>query len=465
MGCSLQREGRLAEAGDCYRRALKLDPTLFHAVLYQGWLQEELGDMAAAETWYRRAQALQADAPEPRARLAQLLRGKLPMADRDSIEAMLASPAAESPEHPETDTMSFGTAAADVPAPLPPAAPARVPLLFGLAQVLDAQGSYARAAECLAEANAHSRKKRRSEGRNYHRAAHSAQVDQLISGFTPQLFDRLKGAGDETRVPVFVFGMPRSGTTLVEQVLASHSRVHGVGETRVATAVFESIPRVLGRTDEPLSCLNSLDAAAVIELARSYLDGINQAVKQGQSHPDGEAPPGRPPPDRIVDKMPDNYLYVGMLSVLFPRATFISVRRDLRDVAVSCWMTEFRAVRWADDEENLAARCRDYRRLMAHWQAVLPVRMHEIAYERVIDSFDLEAPRLLAACGLDWEQSCGQFHQTVRPVRTASVAQVRQPLYRNSMHRWKHYTRPLAGLLERLGVEDVATAEASLMDG
>jgi hypothetical protein len=144
--------------------------------------------------------------------------------------------------------------------------------------------------------------------------------------------------------------------------------------------------------------------------------------------------------------MPDNYLYLGLLALLFPQATFIHVRRDLRDVAVSCWMTQFSCIRWANDPEHLAQRCRDYRRVMAHWQAVLPVRVHEVVYERLVDDFESETRQLVGACGLEWEPSCLRFHQTARPVRTASVTQVRQPLYRRAVARWKHYEAALANL-------------------
>jgi tetratricopeptide (TPR) repeat protein len=448
LGWSFQQQGRFAEAGDCYRRALELDPRLFAALLNRGSLHEELGELAEAEAVYRQARVLWPDAPNPLARLAQLLRGKLPGADRDAIEAQLAGPAAQCLVSAGGAIPPGAPAAAAAPAPLPAGSSGRGPLLFGMAQVLDARGSYARAAECLAEANALAREKRRSEGRHYDPAPHSAMIDQLIAGFTPRLFNRLKGAGDDTRLPVFVFGMPRAGTTLVEQILASHSRVHGAGELRLATEVFDSIPRVPGLLpDGLLSCLEALDAAGVKKLARQYLDGMTGALQQ--TPPDREAPPRRPPL-RIVDKMPDNYLYIGILSVLFPGATFISVCRDLRDVALSCWMTNFRSVPWADDQENLAVRCRDYRRLMRHWKAGLPVRVHEVAYERLVVDFDTEAPGLLAACGLDWERSCGQFHRTARLVRTSSAVQVRQPLYGSAVQRWKRYERPLAGLFERL---------------
>jgi hypothetical protein len=319
-------------------------------------------------------------------------------------------------------------------------------LLFGLAQVLDARGEYAAAAECLEQANVLALEQRRKEGKHYRPEEHSALVDRIIAGFTPRLFDRLAGAGEDTRQPVFVFGMPRSGTTLVEQVLASHSRVHGAGELCLAHDVFVSIPELLGRPDEMLPCLEVLDAAAVRQLSRRHRDGLEAILRN--SPPDGAGSPR----DRIVDKMPDNYLYVGLLALLFPRATFIHVRRDLRDVAVSCWMTSFRSIRWADDREHLAGRCRDYARLLEHWRTVLPVPVHEVVYEQLVDDFETEARRLLAACGLEWEPACGLFHQTVRPVRTASVTQVRQPLYRRALARWKHYEATLSDLFACLPV-------------
>jgi hypothetical protein len=325
-------------------------------------------------------------------------------------------------------------------------------LLFGLAQVLDARGEYAEAAACLAEANALALEQRHQQGHGYDPGAHSRFVDQLLRGFTPELFSRLAGAGDDTRLPVFVFGLPRSGTTLVEQVLASHSQVHGAGELRLARQVFESVPAVLGREDDVQACLNVLDAAHVRELSRRHLEGLNVAASfqlAAQDRQVGNLPP-RATTDRVVDKMPDNYLYLGLLALLFPGATFIHVRRDLRDVAVSCWMTNFRSIRWANDTEHLAGRFRDYRRMMGHWRAVLPVPMHEVVYERLVDDFEAEARRLITACGLAWEPACLRFHQTTRPVRTASVTQVRQPLYRSALARWRRYETALADLFARL---------------
>ncbi len=431
LGRALQQEGRFAEAAACYRRALELQPQYVDALLNSGGLHEELGDMAEAEAWYRRAQALYPRAPGPLARLALLLRGKLPDIDRDAIETQLGR---------------SGRGRADDRS-LPPRSPARRSLLFGLAQVLDAQGAYAAAADCLEQANALALAQRRKQGKHYNPDGHAALVDRIIAGFTPQLFDRLAGAGDDTRQPLFVFGMPRSGTTLVEQVLASHSRVHGAGELGLAHAEFVSIPELLGRPDQMLPCLEALDTGAVRQLTRRHRDGLEALLRTLPTVGPGAAK------DRIVDKLPDNYLYLGLVALLFPRATFIHVRRDLRDVAVSCWMTDFRTIRWTNDRKHLAGRCRDYARLMQYWRTVLPVPVHEVVYEHLVDDFDTEARRLLAACGLEWEPACGRFHQTVRPVQTASVTQVRQSLYRRSLARWKHYEATLADLFARLPVE------------
>jgi hypothetical protein len=308
-------------------------------------------------------------------------------------------------------------------------------LLFALAQVLDALGDYGRAADCLDRANAASRA--RSSGRpGYDPAQHERFVDGLLRAFDRGLFARLAGAGLETARPVFVFGLPRSGTTLIEQILASHSRVHGAGELHLARRSFEAIPGVVGRLDPPIDCVSALDPAGVGVLARRHRDRL------------AEIDSGRFP--RIVDKLPDNYLYLGLLAILFPGATFIHCRRDLRDVAVSCWMTEFADIRWADDFEHIASRFRQYRRLIDHWDRVIPVPIHHVDYEETVEDLEGVASRLLSACGLDWEPACLEFHRTERPVRTASVVQVRQPVYRHSVARWRNYESALAGLFAAL---------------
>ena len=162
---------------------------------------------------------------------------------------------------------------------------------------------------------------------------------------------------------------------------------------------------------------------------------------------------------RVADKMPDNYMYLGLMAAVFPRATFIHCRRDPRDIAVSCWMTDFRSIRWANDLEHIASRFQQYRRLMEHWQAVLPATIHHVDYEETVANTEAVARRLVAACGLDWEPACLEFHTNERPIRTASVTQVRQPVYKRSVARWKNYEASLGELFANLPVGESAPIE------
>jgi hypothetical protein len=148
--------------------------------------------------------------------------------------------------------------------------------------------------------------------------------------------------------------------------------------------------------------------------------------------------------------MPDNYLYLGLLAAVFPKAKFIHCRRNVRDIAVSCWMTNFRHIRWANDPEHIASRFAEYRRLMEHWRRVLPVAVLDVDYEETVADLEGVARRLVAWCGLDWEPACLAFHEGQRPIRTASVAQVRQPIYARSVARWKHYEPTLGPLFAKL---------------
>src|SRR6185437_14965648 len=202
-------------------------------------------------------------------------------------------------------------------------------------------------------------------------------------------------------------------------------------ELRYTRDDFESFPSVLNRAESPMKCMGQLDRETIQRVGQRHLDRLRAL--------NGTAA-------RIVDKMPDNYLYLGFLAVLFPRAKFIHCRRDLRDVAVSCCITNFRHIRWANDPGHIVSRFREYRGIMEHWRATLPVSIFDVSYEDTVADLEGVARRLVAWCGLDWEPACLAFHETKRPVRTASVTQVRQPLYTRSVARWKHYEAALGSL-------------------
>jgi hypothetical protein len=276
----------------------------------------------------------------------------------------------------------------------------------------------------------------RRQGQSYDPQAHTAFIGHVIRACTPEWFGRTRGFGLDSERPVFIVGLPRSGTTLTEQILASHPQVFGAGELNYLKADFDALPAAVRIPAPPVECLAHLSREAAQQLAAwhlSRLDALNNTAP------------------RIVDKMPDNYLYLGLIACLFPKARIIHCRRDLRDVAVSCWMTNFRHIHWAADLEHIAARFLDYRRLMDHWRQVLPVPILEVDYEDTVAELEAVARRLLDWCGLPWDPACLAFHHTARPIRTASVTQVRQPIYKRSVARWKHYEASLAPLLARLG--------------
>jgi len=417
LGWALQEEGRLDEAAPHYRAALQLQPDAAMAHLNLAGLHEELGDLAEAEAALRTALKVQPTFALPHGRLATLLRGKLPDDDLAALEQRLAD-----------DGLGEGP---------------RARLLYGLAHALDARGDFVRAADCLHQANAITLELNRDR-RGYSPPDHQQFVDMLVAQFDHDFFQRLAEAGSPSRRPVFVFGLPRSGTTLTEQVLASHSRVHGAGELRLVRQSFEALPAAVGLAELPRDCVPHLDATATLGIARQHLDRL--------ANLDGGAA------ERIVDKMPDNYMYLGFLAALFPRAVFVHCRRDLRDIAVSCWMTDFRSIRWANDPQHIASRFGQYRRLMDHWRAVLPVPIVEVDYEETVDDLESVARRLVAACELEWEPACLDFHRTVRPVRTASVTQVRQPVYKQSVARWKNYEPAMADLFAALPASGFASS-------
>jgi tetratricopeptide (TPR) repeat protein len=418
LGWALQDESRFAEAREHYDIAIRLQPDFAAAYLNLGGLHEELGDLKAAEEAFRTALIKQPSYALPHARLATLLRSKLADSDLAALEERLKDD--KLPSNP------------------------RGRLLFAFAHALDGRGEHARAAECLRESNALTLENNH-ERREYSPIEHERFIDNLVRFFDREFFARLAGSGLESRRPLFVFGLPRSGTTLVEQILASHSQIYGAGELRLARRSFEAIPAVVGRTAAPRECVAYLDAPAVAKLAEQHLEWL--AAIDGGRHV------------MVADKMPDNYMYIGLLSVMCPRATFIHCRRDLRDIAVSCWMTDFRSIRWANDPNSIAARFVQYDRVMKHWRDVLPAPIHEVNYEDTVTDLESTARKLIAACGLPWEPACLEFHRTERPVRTASVMQVRQPVYQRSVARWRNYESALAELFAALPMdEDPPTA-------
>jgi tetratricopeptide (TPR) repeat protein len=412
LGWSLQEDGRVSEAVEQYRTAVRLQPEAVMAHINLGGVHEELGEKAEAEAAFRTAARIQPNFGLAYARLGNLLRAQLPDADLAALLERLADP--------ETN----------------PSARAR--LLFARCLVLDARGDYPGAADCARQANALNMELARGP-RGYMPDLHVQYVESIMRGFTVELFEQLAGAGSNDLHPVFVFGLPRSGTTLVEQVLASHSRVFGAGELKLTRQSFDAIPSVVESPGPALDNISRLTPSALGRLAEQHLRRLETLV-QGN------------PAERIVDKMPDNYIYLGLLAAMFPRAVFIHCRRDLRDVALSCWITDFRPenIPWASDPHYMGSRFEQYLRLMDHWRRVVPAQIHELNYEDTVADLEGAVRNLLAACGLEYETACLEFQKTQRRVKTASLGQVRQPIYSRSVARWRNYESELADLFRAI---------------
>jgi tetratricopeptide (TPR) repeat protein len=409
LGVAFYENDQLTEARDCFEAALRLKPDFASAHCQLGTVHEELGQLEAARASFQASLLADPDHAGALSQLATMLRGKLPEEHQNAIRRLLARP-----------QLGPGKRSA---------------LHFGLAHVLDGNGAYDEAAEHLRKGNSLAKALWQRQGHGYDPAGHAAFVDQVIATFTPEFFGRVRSFGLETERPVFIVGLPRSGTTLTEQVLASHSRAHGAGELPMARLAFEGLPRFAGTDGTSFDRLHDADGVGLRRAADWHLEQLSQRNAVA---------------DRVVDKMPENYLYLGMIVAMFPRAKIIHCRRDLRDIAVSCWMTNFRTQRWAVDADHIAERFREYGRLMEHWSRCLPVPLLEVQYEETVADLEGVARRLLAWCDLDWEPGCLAFHKTARPVRTASVAQVREPIYTRSVARWRNYEQALGSLFAKL---------------
>jgi tetratricopeptide (TPR) repeat protein len=254
-------------------------------------------------------------------------------------------------------------------------------------------------------------------------------LGRIQSIFTPELLREKSGLGNPSSAPVFILGMHRSGSTLIEQILASHPQCHGAGELTAIDAIAKDL-RVINPAGFP-EAVPSLADRQLREFADRYLAEIRGLSATAE---------------RITDKMPLNFIYTGFIHLLFPNARIIHTRRDPRDTAISCFGIVLgqsiygQGVDYSSDLAELGRFYRQYRSLMAHWRNVLPAGvMLEVDYETLVEDFENQARRIVAHCGLQWDDACSAFYRNARPVMTASVGQVHQPIYRSSIGRWRHY--------------------------
>lgn len=433
-GRALAALGRLDEAVEHYRKAVALNPTYVAAYNNLGYALRGLGRQSEALAAFDRALAIDPNygfAHAGRASIMEAL-GRL-----DEARASLERAAALLP-----DSATFHSALAEIKTfrdgdPQIAAMESllgrvksegdRIELHIALAKAYDDLKQYDRVFSLLKEGNA---AKRRIV--TYDEKAELRALRRWESTYTAEAMTAKRGRGDPSDVPVFVIGMPRSGTSLVEQILASHPRVFGAGER----TAFQDEMAIEMPGQGPYS-VPDFSAEALGRIGARYVAGLRALA---------------PFSARIVDKLPGNFVWAGLIHLALPRARLIHIRRDAMDTCFSCFTKTFAGrLNYTYDLGELGRYYRAYERLMAHWRSVLPPDvLLEIDYEALVDDVEGQAKRLVAFVGLDWDARCLEFHKTERQVHTASVFQVRQPLYRSSIGRWRHYEAQLSPLREAL---------------
>jgi len=268
-------------------------------------------------------------------------------------------------------------------------------------------------------------------------AAFREHFERIRAVFDREFFEAHAGMGVASDLPVFVLGMPRSGTTLVEQIISAHRQAFGAGELSHIRRLGRSLPSELASNEAFPECARGLTAAAAKALGQRYVDGLRERAPQAL---------------RVTDKLPFNFVWLGLIAVLLPRAKIVHVKREPADTCLSCYFQLFdEGMRFAYDLTALGHVYRLYDALMAHWREVLPLPMLEVEYEALVADQEAQSRRLIDFIGLPWDERCLEFHRAERGVRTASFWQVRQPLYRSAVGRWQAYAPHLDSLMQALG--------------
>jgi tetratricopeptide (TPR) repeat protein len=408
MGLVRYEQQNLDEALICFSRSIALKPDFADGHNSIGNLLKERGELAGACEAYERAIALD---PSEVAYYVNFVDARKFAADDPHLVALEAIARTQ---HPLVDTAQYQ-------------------LNFSLAKAYDDIGRHDDAFACMLRAN--TVKRRRIA---YDETRTLGLFDRIRAAFDRQLFGANAGGGCHSPLPVFVIGMPRSGTTLIEQILASHPAIHGAGELSEFDQLAHQMCDAGGKAFRVPEDTRILRPDDLLKLGEAYVAELQRLA---------------PRAERITDKMPANFLYAGLIHLALPRARIIHVLREPRDTCLSCYSKLFTAEQnFTYDLGELGRYYRKYAELMAHWRAVLPQgRMLEIRYEDVIADLEGSARQLIEHCGLDWDPRCIAFHTSQRPVRTASAAQVRRPIYRTSLERWRAYEAHLAPLLAELG--------------
>jgi len=425
QGCALEQSHRLEEAVLCYRQAVRLNPGADGSFNNMANCLHALGRFAQAHDAYRQAIRL---APMNGTYYRNFSQSHRLMADDPGFVSM-----SQLIQRAETLTVEN-----------------RAQLHFAYGQALSDQGQHEIAFEHFLKANALKR-----PGVAYDEAMTLNLIKCMPDLYTADLLRAKRGLGDPSDAAIFIIGMPRSGSTLIEQILASHPQVFGAGERPdFSQSLWRFITGDDGRAKIDIDALHTVTQPQLTELGAEYTRSIqaaaNDVADDGTNNGAGSAVRYA----RIVDKYPFNFIHVGMIHLALPNARFIHSRRAPVETCLSNFSRLFHNVPFSYDLGELGRYYRAYDTLMAHWRSVLPDGvMLEVRYEELVDDLEGNARRLCAHCALEWDERCMTFHRTQRQVVTASAAQVRKPLYRTSLHRWHPPATLLQPLYDALGTE------------
>ena len=397
--------GDTKQAEEALDSALELEPDMVEPLGNIANLKKQMGDIPGAEAYYRRLIKWMPDSARAWQELSLVKRFSNKDPDIQAIENLLKS------RHLDVDGKMYAA--------------------FALAKAYEDISEYDLAFSHLVNAN---RIKRASLSFNI--CKFEAGLDAIKGAFNEELISRSMGDGHSDPRPVFILGMPRSGTSLVEQILASHSKVHGAGELEtLREVIIETMPGFPAGVDK-------LEPKTLSKLGRKYANSLRKWDRQAS---------------RITDKMPRNFFFLGLIPLILPNAKIIHCQRSPMDTCFSCFSQHFpTAQEFSYDLEELGRYYQIYQRLMDHWQGVLPGRILNVKYEDVVAEPERMAQTLIGYCELEWEDGCLDFQKTKRRIATASAAQVREPIHQRSVKRWRHFEKHLEPLRVALG----STADA-----
>ena len=445
LGTALEQQGKLDEAAAAFRRAIALEPAHGAAHYNLGNILRAKADYAAALFHYKQSLAVRPNSADAWNNMGAVLaeQGDLGAAREAYAKAVevdptraayhrnLASSKRFEPGDPQLAVME--QLAANVAA-VPERE--RIDLQFALGKGYADVKDYDRSFRHYLLGN-----KLKRERLAYDDAGAVAYMQRTRDVFSAELLRSKAGGGERASKPIFIVGMPRSGTTLIEQIIASHPQAFGAGELFDLDNIVHSLAGLNGSELRFPEVVPTMSSEQLRDVGTRYVAAITALAPHAQ---------------RIADKMPWNFHFPGLIHLALPNARIIHARRDPVDTCLSCFTLLFDGDGnpYTYDLGELGRFYRSYEALMAHWHAVLPPGiMIDVQYEEVVGDLEGEARRIIAHCGLPWDEACLAFHKTRRPVRTSSVGQVRQPIYKSSVGRWRPYREHLRPLLDELGID------------